>query len=141
MDFFYLFLWLQFTFFFLVLFSFLQVRMAYTTMTSQQQIGIEGPWNVIEVYEIPLRDRSNGTFSYAAKSHPELAGDGGGGTKFSSNRAKSTSSNNNTGSSTGTSSMIFSYNTNAGPGLQALVNRLWAYHPTFVQVDIDEDVR
>ena len=116
--------------------------MAYTTMTTQttttrqQQIGIEGPWNVIEVYEIPLRDRSNGTFSYAAKSHPELAGDGGGGTKFSSNRAKS---NSNTGS--GTSSMIFSYNTNAGPGLQALVNRLWAYHPTFVQVDIDEDVR
>ena len=118
-------------------------------MTSQQQIGIEGPWNVIEVYEIPLRDRSNGTFSYAAKSHPEFAGDekqgsgakGGGGTKFSSNRAKSTSSNNNTTGSSGTSSMIFSYNTNAGPGLQALVNRLWAYHPTFVQVDIDEDVR
>ena len=121
--------------------------MAYTTMTSQQQIGIEGPWNVIEVYEIPLRDRSNGTFSYAAKSHPELAGGAneGGGTKFSSNRAKSNSSNSaSTGSgigSTGSSSLIFSYNTNAGPGLQALVNRLWAYHPTFVQVDIDEDVR
>ena len=127
--------------------------MAYTTT----QIGIEGPWNVIEVYEIPLRDRSNGTFSYAAKSHPELAGDektqgegakgGGGETTFSRHRAKSTSSSNSsTGSSTGSStsstgsSMIFTYNTNAGPGLQALVNRLWAYHPTFVQVDIDEDV-
>ena len=116
--------------------------MAYTTT----QIGIEGPWSVIEVYEIPLRDRSNGTFSYAAKSHPELAGEektqgegakgGGGETTFSRNRAKSSSNSN---SSTG-SSMIFSYNTNAGPGLQALVNRLWAYHPTFVQVDIDEDV-
>ena len=123
--------------------------MAYTTT----QIGIEGPWNVIEVYEIPLRDRSNGTFSYAAKSHPELAGEektqgegakgGGGETTFSRTRAKSTSSSNSsTGSSNSStgSSMIFTYNTNAGPGLQALVNRLWAYHPTFVQVDIDEDV-
>ena len=64
------------------------------------------------VYEIPLRDRANGTFSYAAKAHPELVGSG--------NARR----------------LIFSYNTNAGPGLSALVNKTWAYHPSFVQVDL-----
>ncbi len=69
-------------------------------------------WNVVSVYEVPLFRRSNGTFSYAAKAHPEFA---------NSSR-----------------SMIFSYNTNAGPGLEALVDKTWAYHPTFVEVDISQ---
>jgi hypothetical protein len=88
------------------------VRLAYTG----PGVGVEGPWTVTSVYEIPLRDRSNGTFSYAAKSHPEMVATSSG--------------------AQDSRQLIFSFNTNAGPGLSALVNRTWAYHPSFVQVNI-----
>ena len=86
------------------------IHVAYTNSPS-----IEGPWKIMKnVYEIPIRDRSNGTFSYAAKSHPELVNGGNGnGSRF-----------------------IVSYNTNAGPGLNALINRTWAYHPNFIEIDV-----
>ena len=53
-----------------------------------------------------------------AKAHPELAMGHGNG-----------------------SQLVFSYNTNVGPGVDALINNTWAYHPTFIQVDIHENAR
>ena len=38
------------------------VRLAYTGSGT----NIEGPWNMVNLYEIPIIDRTNGTFSYAA---------------------------------------------------------------------------
>ena len=95
-----------------------QIRVAYTGPLGQLSNGgvLEGEgagWAVVPVMTVPLVRRSGGAFSYAAKAHPELALDDG-----------------------NASQLIFSYNTNVGPGVNALVNNTWAYHPTFVQVDI-----
>ena len=90
-----------------------QVRIAYTGPHGQISNG-GGNWTVMPIYEVPEFRRSNGSFSYAAKAHPEMAvGQGNG------------------------SQLIFSYNTNIGPGLDSLVKNTWAYHPTFVQLNIE----
>jgi len=85
---------------------------AYVTLAyTGPETSLEGPWILKHIYEIPERNRINGSFSYAAKSHPEMAASG--------------------------KQLIFTYNTNVGPGRDALVNRTWAYHPFFVQVDLE----
>ena len=90
-----------------------EVRLAFSSARSLASPGDQ--WIVTSVYTIPLKRRSNGTFSYAAKSHPQLVGEN---------------------TSPGIERFVFSYNTNAGPGLEALVNKTWVYHPTFVEIEL-----
>ena len=96
-----------------------QIRIAFTGPLGSLSNGGGGKngWTVKPIMTVPEFRRSNGSFSYAAKAHPELAPGQG-----------------------NSSTLIFSYNTNIGPGINALVNQTWAYHPTFVQVDIGRNV-